>query len=146
MKSNYLVSIIMTCYNGEQYLKEAIESLIKQTYINWELIFYDNNSSDSSTNIIQSYEDKRIKYFKSDQLVNLGTIRKLAIEKCTGSFISFLDVDDYWSVNKLEKQINKFKQNENLDVVYSNYYVDEKEQVKKIYKKYFILILSAKLL
>ena len=137
MKSNYLVSIIMTCYNGEQYLKEAIESLIKQTYSNWELIFYDNNSSDSSANIIQSYEDKRIKYFKSDQLVNLGTIRKLAIEKCTGSFVSFLDVDDYWSVNKLEKQINKFKQNENLDIVYSNYYVVTKEEVKKIHKKLF---------
>ena len=137
MKSNYLVSIIMTCYNGEQYLKEAIESLVKQTYSNWELIFYDNNSSDSSANIIQSYEDKRIKYFKSDQLVNLGTIRKLAIEKCTGSFISFLDVDDYWSANKLEKQINKFKQNENLDIVYSNYYVVTKEEVKKIHKKLF---------
>ncbi len=137
MKSNYLVSIIMTCYNGELYLKEAIESLIKQTYINWELIFYDNNSSDSSANIIQSYEDKRIKYFKSDQLVNLGTIRKLAIEKCTGSFISFLDVDDYWSVNKLEKQITKFKQNENLDIVYSNYCVVEKGLVKKIYQKLF---------
>jgi len=137
MKSKYLVSIIMTCYNGELYLKEAIESLLKQTYVNWELIFYDNNSSDSSANIIQSYEDKRIKYFKSDCLENLGTIRKLAIEKCTGSFISFLDADDYWSDNKLEKQINKFNQNENLDIVYSNYYIVAKEQVKKIHKKLF---------
>ena len=137
MKSNYLVSIIMTCHNGELFLKEALDSILKQTYFNWELIFYDNKSNDSSANIVSSYKDPRIKYFKSDQLVNLGTIRKLAIEKCTGSFISFLDVDDYWSDDKLEKQINKFKQNENLDVVYSNYYVNEKEQVKKIYKKLF---------
>ena len=137
MKFNCLVSIIMTCHNGELYLKEAMNSLLKQTYYEWELIFYDNNSNDSSLKIIQSYADKRIKYFKSDHLVNLGTIRKLAIEKCTGTFISFLDVDDYWSDNKLEKQITKFKQNENLDIVYSNYYVVEKGQVKKIYKKLF---------
>ena len=69
MKFNYLVSIIMTCHNGELYLKEAMNSIIGQTYLKWELIFYDNNSKDSSSYIVQSYQDKRIKYFKNGSIV-----------------------------------------------------------------------------
>ena len=122
MKSNNLVSIIMTCNNGESFLKEAVESIINQTYPNWELIFYDNYSNDKSEKIIKNYKDKRIKYFRLNKLVNLGTIRKLAYSKCQGFFISFLDVDDYWSSYKLEKQIKRFEINDNIDVVYSNYY------------------------
>ena len=122
MKSNNLVSIIMTCNNGESFLHEAVKSIINQTYSNWELIFYDNYSYDKSEKIIKSYKDHRIKYFKSNKLVNLGTIRKLAYSKCQGFFISFLDVDDYWSSNKLEKQIEKFEVNDNIDIVYSNYF------------------------
>ena len=121
MKSNYLVSIIMTCYNGESFVQDAVKSIINQTYANWELIFYDNNSIDKSEEIIKSFQDKRIKYFKSNKLVNLGTIRKLAFNKCQGEFISFLDVDDYWSEFKLQKQIEKFRTNNNIDIVYSNY-------------------------
>jgi glycosyltransferase involved in cell wall biosynthesis len=127
----------MTCHNGELYLRNAIDSLLKQTYSEWELIFYDNYSNDRSLEIIKNYKDKRIKYFKSYNLVKLGTIRKLAIEKCTGLFIAFLDVDDYWSADKLEKQIDKFKSNENIDIVYSNYNIIENDQIKKIKKKLF---------
>jgi glycosyltransferase involved in cell wall biosynthesis len=137
MKSNYLVSVIMTCHNGELYLRNAIDSLLQQTYTEWELIFYDNYSNDRSLEIIKNYKDKRIKYFKSYNLVKLGTIRKLAIEKCKGLFISFLDVDDYWSADKIEKQIDKFKSNENIDIVYSNYNIIENDQIKKIKKKLF---------
>ena len=122
MKSEKLVSIIMTCHNGESFLYEALESIINQTYSNWELIFYDNCSSDKSETIVKRYKDSRIKYFKSEKLVNLGTIRKFEYKKCQGTFICFLDVDDYWSKIKLQKQIEKFEINKNLDVLYSNYY------------------------
>ena len=122
MKSNNLVSIIMTCNNGETFLHDAIKSIIDQTYSNWELIFYDNYSKDKSKKIVNNFKDPRIKYFRSNKLVNLGTIRKLAYSKCQGYFISFLDVDDYWSKYKLEKQIKIFEMNNNLDVVSSNYY------------------------
>ena len=132
MKSNYLVSIIMTCYNGESFLKDAVKSIINQTYFNWELIFYDNNSTDKSAEIIKNFQDKRIKYFKSDKLVNLGTIRKLAFSKCQGDFISFLDVDDYWSKFKLQMQIEKFKINNSTDIVYSNYSKVENGIVTKV--------------
>ena len=60
-----LVSIIMNCHDGEIYLNESIESVINQTYKNWELIFYDNHSKDNSAQIIKKYNDKRIKYFYS---------------------------------------------------------------------------------
>ena len=121
MKSNNLVSIIMTCNNGEIFLHEAVKSIIDQTYSNWELIFYDNCSIDKSEKIINNFKDQRIKYFRSNKLVNLGTIRKLAYSKCQGLFISFLDVDDYWSEHKLQKQIEKFEIDSSLDVVYTNY-------------------------
>ena len=65
MPENQLVSIIMNCYNGEKYLQEALDSIIDQTYKNWELIFWDNQSIDNSTNIVLSYNDHRIKYFYS---------------------------------------------------------------------------------
>jgi glycosyltransferase involved in cell wall biosynthesis len=122
MKSNNLISIIMTCSNGELYLHEAVKSILDQTYSNWELIFYNNNSTDRSEKIIKSFNDQRIKYFKLNTLVNLGSIRKLAYNKCQGHFICFLDVDDYWSKYKLEKQIKIFETNKNIDVVCSNYY------------------------
>lgn len=137
MKSDYLVSVIMTCHNGELYLKKALDSLLQQTYPEWELIFYDNCSTDSSSKIIKNYKDSRIKYFKSNNLANLGTVRKLAMEKCKGSFVAFLDVDDYWSNNKLKRQIDTFKLNENVDIVYSNYNIVENNQIKTIKKKLF---------
>ena len=95
------VSIIMTCHNGETYLREAIKSILLQTYKKWELIFLDNNSSDSSKKIIESCKDKRIIYFKSKITLNLGQARQFAFNKCSGDFICFLDVDDLWNRNKL---------------------------------------------
>jgi glycosyltransferase involved in cell wall biosynthesis len=135
MKSNNLVSIIMTCHNGESFLHEAVKSVINQTYSNWELIFYNNKSIDKSEKIIKNFKDKRIKYFRLNKLVNLGTIRKLAFSKCQGDFVSFLDVDDYWKKNKLEKQVKIFEMNNNIDVVYSNYYKVESKKIKRIKKK-----------
>ena len=131
MKSNELISIIMTCHNGESFLEEAVQSIINQTYQNWELIFFDNFSNDKSQEILSSFKEKRIKYFKTNELVNLGTIRKLSYSKCNGSFICFLDVDDYWSEEKLEKQIRKFESNNKTDVVYSNFFRIEKDKVNK---------------
>jgi len=124
----------MTCYNGEPFLYEALKSIINQTYSNWELIFYDNKSIDKSEKIIKDFKDKRIKYFKSNKLVNLGTIRKLAFNECKGKFISFLDVDDYWTKFKLQKQIEKFEINENIDVLYSNYYKVENQEINEVKK------------
>ena len=107
-----LVSILMNCFNGEIFLREAIESVLKQSYKNWELIFWDNLSSDNSKKIFDSYNEKRFKYYLSDKHTILYEARNLAIKKAKGEFIAFLDTDDIWSKEKLSSQIKLFD-NEN---------------------------------
>ena len=130
-----LVSIIMTCFNGEKYLKEAIKSIISQSYKNWELIFVDNNSTDQSRNIIYSFKDRRIKYYYLKETVNLGTVRNIALGKCSGEYISFLDVDDIWLNNKLEMQVKKLNLDNSIDIVYTNYSSLNNDKEEKIKKK-----------
>ena len=106
--NNYLVSVVMNCFNGEEYLKQALNSLIAQTYKNWELIFYDNCSTDRSKLILKEFKDNKIIYFKSNKKYDLGLARKKALAKTKGDFISFLDTDDIWNRNKLQKQVKCF--------------------------------------
>ena len=65
--NNKLISVVMNCHNGQQFLNKSINSLLRQSYKNWELVFYDNKSTDRSKKIINSYRDKRIKYFNSNK-------------------------------------------------------------------------------
>ena len=134
MNNKPIISIIMNCYNGEAFLNEAINSITKQTFENWELIFFDNNSIDKSEKIVKSFKDSRIKYFKSDRLLNLYDARNLAVKKTNGDYISFLDTDDMWTKDKLEKQINFIKKNSNYKILYSNYYVLKNNEKQIMYK------------
>ena len=84
-----LVSIIMNCYNGEVYLYESIKSVLSQTYENWELIFWDNQSSDLSKKIFENFQDKRLKYYYAQEHTTLYRARDLAIKKSNGEFIAF---------------------------------------------------------
>ncbi len=102
--SKLLVSVIMNCLNGEKHLKEAINSVYAQTYPNWEIIFWDNASTDRSAEIAKSY-DARLKYFKEEETIPLGAARNKALEQTKGEFIAFLDCDDMWMPEKLEKQV-----------------------------------------
>ncbi len=99
-----LVSIIMNCLNSEKYLKEAIDSVYAQSYPNWEIIFWDNASTDRSAEIARSY-DARLRYFKGEETIPLGAARNKAMEQTKGEFIAFLDCDDLWMPEKLEKQV-----------------------------------------
>ena len=108
-KKNDLVSIIVNCFNGEKFLKNSINSILNQTYKNFEIIFFDNFSSDNSAKIIKSYKDRRIKYYRSKKNLNLYNARNLAIKKAKGKYVSFLDTDDWWNKNKLLEQINFLK-------------------------------------
>ena len=107
MNKKPLISVIMNCYNGESFLKEAIESLLQQTYANWELVFWDNASTDQSKNILLSYSDKRIKYFCATSHTGLGTARVEALKKAQGIYITILDADDIWLKDKLSFQVDK---------------------------------------
>ncbi|WP_419770614.1 MAG: glycosyltransferase family 2 protein [Candidatus Marinarcus sp.] len=130
-----LISIIMNCYNSDQYLEEAINSIFFQTYKNWEIIFWDNQSVDRSAEIVKSYRDQRIKYFYAPTHTTLGEARNKALEKVNGEFISFLDCDDLYLSEKLEKTLNAFNENE-IGLVYTNgYTLYNNENKKKVFYK-----------
>lgn len=129
---NPLVSVVMNCYNGEKFLEQSVKSLKGQTYKNWELIFFDNNSEDKSLSIINSLKNKRFKIFKLRKLLNLYHARELAIKKANGKYISFLDVDDLWNSNKLKYQVRFLQRNKNYKFCYSNYFIKKKFKIKKV--------------
>ncbi len=118
---NPLVSIIMNCYNGEKYLSRALESIKRQKYENFELVFFDNHSNDKSEEIFKKFNDSRFKYFKSDKHKILYEARNDALKKCNGKYISFLDTDDYWFENKLFLQVPILEKNHNIGLVYGNF-------------------------
>lgn len=133
-----LVSIIVNCYNGEQFLDQAIESVLSQNYQNWELIFWDNQSTDKSAEIVKSKNDERIKYFYAPSHTILYEARNYAVEKSVGDFLAFLDVDDWWEPNKLKQQIELFS-NPNVGIVCSNYFFYNNKTQTKVIKYNFIL-------
>jgi glycosyltransferase involved in cell wall biosynthesis len=100
-----LVSIIMNVRNGAATLREAIDSALAQTFADWELIVWDDRSTDNSAQIVSEYRDPRIRYFPSPEDVPLGKARSQAIRQTTGEWIAFLDQDDVWLPHKLEKQM-----------------------------------------
>jgi glycosyltransferase involved in cell wall biosynthesis len=132
INSKPLISIVMNCFNGEKYLSDSLESIQKQTYKNWELIFWDNFSTDKSKEIFKSFEDKRFKYYSALEHTSLSKARNLAISECKGDFIAFLDVDDWWSLNKLELQIKLFT-DPSVQLVYGNFLVNNFKKKSVIY-------------
>ena len=141
-----LISVIMNCYNSDKYLKEAIDSVIAQTYANWEIIFWDNQSTDQSAEIVKLYDDERIKYFYAEQHTTLGEGRNKALEKVTGEFISFLDCDDLYLPQKLEKTLEYFK-DDNIGLVYTNgYTLFEDKNIKKLFYKIIIVVIIVHIL
>jgi glycosyltransferase involved in cell wall biosynthesis len=134
--SNYpLVSVIVNCYNGETYLRDSIKSILDQSYKNFEIIFWDNQSNDQSANIFKSFKDNRLKYYYAKRHTSLYEARNLAIKKSQGEYIAFLDVDDLWTKNKLSLQIKKFK-DDKIFLVYSNYFIlNQVTGLKKIFYK-----------
>ena len=136
MSEQPLVSVIINCFNGDKYLREALDSVIEQTYLNWEIIFWDNQSTDKSAEIFKSYQDKRLKYYLATSHTQiLYEARNYALKKTNGDFIAFLDVDDWWLPDKLEKQIPLFSDSE-VGLVYGKlWYFFEQKNKKKIFKK-----------
>lgn len=120
-----LVSIIMPVYNGDRYLHDAISSVKKQTYDNWELIIVDDHSSDESFKTAQIYakHDERIKVVQTEKSGSgAAQARNLGTRCCSGRYIAFLDCDDYWSADKLQLQIALMK-NSNANFCYGSYAV-----------------------
>ena len=121
-------SVIMNCYDGEKYLKRAIDSVFSQTHKDWEIIFVDNASVDNSRIIAESYS-KKLKVHRLSQLLPFGYARKYAVEQASGMWITFLDVDDFWEAHKLEAQYNRLHESNFVACYGGHYSVDQDGKV-----------------
>ncbi|MEH6408849.1 MAG: glycosyltransferase family 2 protein, partial [Leeuwenhoekiella sp.] len=105
-----LVSVIMPLYNAERFVETAIKSVQEQTYTQWELIIIDDASTDSSYAIAEkTIQDKRIRLLKLTKNNGAGIARNVGIRAAKGAYIAFLDADDLWKPQKIEKQIEFMK-------------------------------------
>lgn len=127
---NDLVSIIMPSYNTGRFIKETIESVLAQSYPTWELIIVDDCSTDDTDDVVSQYlADKRIRYIKNDNNSGAAVSRNRALREAKGKWIAFLDSDDLWEADKLQKQILFMKDN-GYHFSYTNYVeIDEESKV-----------------
>lgn len=127
-----LISIIINCYNGEKYLQKTLTSILNQKYKNFEVIFVDNCSLDSSSKIFRQINDKRFKYFKTKKKIKLYQARNYALKKCKGHFITFIDTDDWWDRNFLISRLKFFNSSNEYGFCFSNcfhYYENQKKYI-----------------
>lgn len=151
LKNQPLVSIIINCKNGEKYLKETIDSIYKQKYLNFEIIYFDNNSKDSSLSIAQGF-DGRLKIYKSKKELSLGEARNEALSYSSGEYICYVDSDDSMLPNRLENQVNALRKSKLLWSFGGYNQIDSKGKIlkkitmstksgiifKKLLKRYFV--------
>lgn len=145
-----LVSVIMTSYNNGDFIAEAIDSVLDQTYRNLELIIIDDASIDKTDLIVNEYKDIRIKYYKNKK--NIGypaPNRNFGISKANGRYIALLDADDIWKIDKLERQIEFLNKNQKVSAVATNFivrYVNSGEEKKKYEMNEYIIVESSMLI
>lgn len=134
MQANPLVSIITPSYNTSRFIAETIESILAQTYTNWELLITDDASTDNSVEIIEAYvrKDSRIQLFRLEKNSGAGVCRNRSIQEARGRFIAFCDSDDRWMPEKLEKQL-AFMRKKDCALSYSAYLTcDERSEITGI--------------
>ena len=126
------VSIIVPMYNAEKFIRKTIESVLAQTYQNWEMLIMNDVSTDNSLAVVSGYakKDKRIKIINTEKNVGVVKGRNFLIDLASGKYIAFLDADDYWHNEKLEKQI-KFMKEKNASISCTEY-TRVKENEEKI--------------
>ena len=128
-----LVSIIMPSWNTGRFIAGSIQSVIDQTYQNWELLIVDDCSTDNTDDVVASFKDSRIKYFKNVKNSGAALTRNRALREANGEWIAFLDSDDLWEQSKLEKQIG-FMNSHGYVFSYHDYEkIDEDDKPLNIY-------------
>ncbi len=139
VNDEHLVSVIMPVYNSEKYISEAVESVLSQTYQNWEILVIDDGSTDNTKSIVESYiaKDTRIKYISLGH--NSGgpaRPRNIGITNASGEYIAFLDSDDLWLPDKLEKQVMQMETQKEIGLSYVLYSILlENGTIKGIFPK-----------
>ena len=129
-----LVSVITSVYNSGRYISKAVESVLSQTYHNWELLITDDCSTDNSPDILAAYaaRDSRIRLFHLNENSGPGVARNLSLANARGQYIAFLDIDDMWMPDKLERQLDLMKRT-GCGMVYSSYLTcDDSEKITGI--------------
>jgi glycosyltransferase involved in cell wall biosynthesis len=115
------VSVILPCYNGARWIAQAIESVLAQTYKDFELLIIDDGSTDNSKDIVSLYlHDKRVRYIYQENRGFSSALNR-GIKESRGEFIGFLGQDDLYIPNKLQVQVRYFDEHKHVDLVHSNY-------------------------
>ena len=122
-----LVSVIIPAYNCERFISETIESVIAQTYPDWEMVIIDDKSTDRTEEIIESYarKDGRIRFYRNESNIGAAETRNKGMELAEGEFMAFLDSDDLWAPKKLEKQIDFMRKNDHAFTCTSYEHISE---------------------
>jgi glycosyltransferase involved in cell wall biosynthesis len=120
MTDKPLVSIIIPTYNRAHLIGETIQSVISQTYTNWELLVIDDGSEDETEAVVSGFKDHRISYFRLNHTGYLGRVKNYGIRKSSGEYIAFLDSDDLWRPDKLEWQLKLLSQHPDARFIISN--------------------------
>lgn len=137
LKNEYLkVSVIIPYYNGEKFIAEAIESVMSQTYQNFEIIIVDDGSTDSARAVIEPYiTDKRVKFVQHEKNRGIPSARNTGIKHSKGEYVAFLDQDDIWLPEKLEYQVAVFERaTTDLGLVFSNVNIADSDLIVEKYK------------
>lgn len=115
-----LVSVIMPSWNTGEFISESIQSVLNQTYQNWELIIVDDCSTDNTDEVVAAFQDKRIRYLHNEHNSGAALTRNYGLREAKGEWIAFLDSDDLWAPDKLEHQI-RFMQDNKYSISYTEY-------------------------
>ncbi len=128
-----LVSIIMPSWNTARWIAESIQSVINQTYENWELIIVDDCSTDNTDKIVSEFNDKRIVYLKNEKNLGAALTRNRALQQAKGEWIAFLDSDDLWTPNKLQKMISFMNDNKYVFAYHNYEKIDEESNAMNVF-------------
>ena len=124
---NALVSIIMPSYNTARFISETIQSVLSQSYTNWELLIVDDCSTDNTDEVVREFlVDTRIHYMKNEKNSGAAVSRNKALREAKGKWIAFLDSDDLWEPDKLQKQI-AYMEKHDYHFSYTNYIENDEE-------------------
>ncbi|KAI4441691.1 hypothetical protein C824_004200 [Schaedlerella arabinosiphila] len=128
------VSIIMPSYNKELYISQAIDSILRQSFKDFELLIIDDVSSDNSVEIIKSYSDKRIRFFQNKDNLGMASTRNIGLSEAKGEYIALLDADDISTEDRLEKEVLFLDQCKDIDIVFGKFQeIDENNVIKELY-------------
>lgn len=126
-----LISVVMPSHNAEKYISEAIQSVISQTYENWELLVIDDGSTDSTADIVRQFSkiDSRVTLYMNSKNIGVALTRNRGMDLAKGSWIALLDSDDVWHKDKLEKQV-ALAEKTGADIIYCSYFLTDENGEK----------------